>query len=51
MLRAPHARLYDRGVRRVGLGVDAQNPTGALQLYESVGMRRVLRGDNWTKDV
>jgi mycothiol synthase len=27
----------DRGVERVGLKVDANNPTGALQLYERVG--------------
>jgi mycothiol synthase len=27
-----------RGQRRVGLGVDAENPTGATRLYESVGM-------------
>jgi hypothetical protein len=28
----------------VGLGVDAENPTGATRLYESVGMR-VLKED------
>ena len=28
-----------RGANRVGLGVDAENPTGATRLYESVGMR------------
>jgi mycothiol synthase len=28
---------HDRGVTRVGLKVDTSNPTGALQLYESVG--------------
>jgi mycothiol synthase len=27
-----------RGERKVGLGVDAQNPTGATQLYERAGM-------------
>ena len=26
------------GMPRVTLGVDAENPTGATQLYESVGM-------------
>lgn len=30
--------FYDRGFRRVTLGVDAQNPTGATHLYERVGM-------------
>lgn len=27
-----------RGMKRVGLGVDAENPTGALRLYEHAGM-------------
>lgn len=40
-------RLRDRGLTRVGLGVDAENVTGALRLYERVGMRRVRQGDNW----
>jgi mycothiol synthase len=31
--------LYEIGKRRIGLGVDAGNETGALGLYESVGMR------------
>ena len=30
--------FYERGERRVTLGVDSQNPTGATALYESVGM-------------
>jgi GNAT superfamily N-acetyltransferase len=30
--------FYDRGFRRVTLGVDAENPTGATHLYERVGM-------------
>ena len=30
--------LYDRGITRVTLGVDAQSPTGATHLYERVGM-------------
>jgi mycothiol synthase len=29
-----------RGFAEVGLGVDATNPTGAVRLYESIGMRR-----------
>jgi ribosomal protein S18 acetylase RimI-like enzyme len=51
LLRAAFGELYDRGFRRAGLGVDAQNATGAVQLYESVGMRKVRRGDNWTKSL
>lgn len=30
--------LYERGIPRVTLGVDADNPTGATHLYERVGM-------------
>ena len=30
--------FYERGLPRVTLGVDAQNPTGATHLYEKVGM-------------
>ncbi|HZC75001.1 MAG TPA: GNAT family N-acetyltransferase [Gaiellaceae bacterium] len=30
--------FHRRGERRVGLGVDSENATGATQLYESVGM-------------
>jgi ribosomal protein S18 acetylase RimI-like enzyme len=49
LLLAAFAALYDRGLRRVGLGVDAENSTGALTLYESAGMRQVRRSDNWVK--
>jgi mycothiol synthase len=37
------ATLHSRGHRRIGLGVDAQNATGATRLYESAGMRVTLR--------
>lgn len=30
--------FYKRGTRTIGLGVDAQNPTGATRLYQKVGM-------------
>lgn len=30
--------LYGRGQRVIGLGVDAENPTGATRLYERAGM-------------
>jgi ribosomal protein S18 acetylase RimI-like enzyme len=30
--------FFERGIPRVTLGVDAQNPTGATHLYERVGM-------------
>jgi mycothiol synthase len=37
--------LYERGRRTIGLGVDADNETGAVGLYESVGMRIGSRDD------
>jgi ribosomal protein S18 acetylase RimI-like enzyme len=47
LLRAAFASLHDRGFRRAGLGVDTENVTGALRLYERAGMRPVRRFDNW----
>lgn len=38
-----------RGIKRVGLGVDMANTTGATQLYESVGMRVAFRHDLYEK--
>ena len=35
----------DRGATRVGLGVDGDNTTGAVRLYESVGMHVARRND------
>ena len=32
------AEFYKRGTRTIGLGVDAQNPSGATRLYQKVGM-------------
>ena len=51
LLRRSFAELYARGKRRVGLGVDAQNVTGALRLYERVGMRAVRRYGTWQRDL
>lgn len=31
--------FYKRGMMRIGLGVDASNPTGATRLYQKVGMK------------
>jgi ribosomal protein S18 acetylase RimI-like enzyme len=30
--------FYKRGTTTIGLGVDAQNPTGATRLYKKAGM-------------
>lgn len=40
-----------RGDPHVGLGVDAENPTGATRLYESVGMRVVKEDVIFEKDL
>lgn len=47
LLRRAFGVLYDRGLTRVGLGVDAENPTGALGLYERAGMRKIRQNDTW----
>ena len=39
----------DRGAARVGLGVDAENTTGAVRLYESAGMHVVRRMDTYER--
>lgn len=38
LLQHSFAEFYNRGSRKVGLGVDAQSLTGALRLYEKAGM-------------
>ena len=43
------AEFRRRGAPRVALHVDASNPTGATQLYESVGMTALPRGDVWER--
>lgn len=37
------------GRLRAGLGVDSENTTGALALYESAGMRATSRSDTWER--
>ena len=41
--------LRDRGMTEAALGVDAQNETGALRLYESMGFRAVFREVEWRR--
>ena len=43
LLRHTFAEYTRRGFDRVGLGVDAENPTGAVRVYEHVGMRVVRK--------
>lgn len=51
LLRDAFARFHERGKRRVGLGVDASNLTGATRLYERVGMRVVREGRSYERVV
>jgi GNAT superfamily N-acetyltransferase len=39
LLQHSFNELYQRGRRKIGLGVDAQSLTGATRLYEKAGMR------------
>ena len=43
LLRQAFTWFWERGERRVGLGVDTANPTDASRLYERAGMRAVWR--------
>jgi ribosomal protein S18 acetylase RimI-like enzyme len=49
LLQHGFAAYRDRGAERVGLKVDAGNPTGAPQLYERVGFVIDRRYAVWTK--
>jgi mycothiol synthase len=49
LLRHSLATFAGRGLRRVILNVDAENPTGATALYERVGMRVIKRWDLWER--
>ena len=40
-----------RGERRVGLGVDAESPTGATRVYERAGMRTLWQALVWEKEL
>lgn len=51
LLRRSFSELYARGQHRTGLGVDAQNITGALRVYERVGMHATIRFGTWQKDL
>jgi mycothiol synthase len=47
LLQHSFRELYTRGFTRIGLGVDADSTTGAVRLYERVGMHQVRRTDTW----
>ena len=49
LIRRSFASFAERGVSRVALNVDADNPTGATALYERSGMRVIRRWDLWQR--
>lgn len=51
MLIAGMRKLKEGGMDTAVLGVDAENPTGALRLYESVGFKQVRSSTTYNKDV
>jgi ribosomal protein S18 acetylase RimI-like enzyme len=51
LLRLGFAEFARRGWAHAQLAVDTENPTGALRLYESVGMRQKHAIDVWRKDL
>lgn len=51
LLRTAFRGLAERGVARVALGVDSQNPTGATRLYERAGMRVANRWVRYERPV
>lgn len=51
LLTRGFALAHERGFRKVRLGVDAQNPTGALALYLKAGMRVERREEVYVKEL
>jgi mycothiol synthase len=49
LLQHSFADFVRRGRVKAGLGVDTQNATGALRLYESMGMRPAYQADIWKR--
>ena len=51
LLRRSFAALHARGLRKVRLGVDAENLSGATRLYERVGMHVLRRSNIWERSL
>lgn len=51
LLRHSFGEFHRRGVRKAGLGVDAENLTGALRLYEKAGMHVHRVFDTYEKTI
>lgn len=51
LLQHSFGEFYRRGTRKVGLGVDAQNLTGATRLYQRAGMHIARQADSYEKEL
>jgi mycothiol synthase len=51
LLKTSFAEFWRRGERRVGLGVDAESPTGATRVYERAGMRTLWHAIVYEKEL
>jgi mycothiol synthase len=51
LLRRSFDLFYEQGERTVGLGVDANNATGALRLYQHAGMHVARQFDQYLKEL
>jgi mycothiol synthase len=51
LLRESFRRFRATGEKTVALGVDVENPTGAMRLYERAGMRVLWQADVWEKEL
>jgi mycothiol synthase len=51
LLRHSFGEFYRRGTHTVGLGVDAQNLTGATRLYTRAGMHVAVQHDTYRKEL
>jgi ribosomal protein S18 acetylase RimI-like enzyme len=51
LLRHSFRELRARGRAKADLGVDGENTTGAVRLYERAGMRVVRRTDSYEKEL
>ena len=49
LLRHSFGEFHRRGARKVGLGVDSENTTGATRLYERAGMHVAQQFDFFEK--
>ncbi len=51
LLRHAFGEFHRRGIYKVGLGVDADNLTGALRLYERAGMYPIRQYNTYQKEL